>query len=563
MHPNTTPNQSPRDIFANAAKQLKISGYWLLFFSLFINLFVLALPFYSLQVFDRVLTSQSLDTLWLLSIIAIAFIILHATLDWIRNRMLLSISENWSTSVGSSLHNTAIYANGHQTSGKSQILDLMKGVRSAISSSLAPLFDLPWTPLLLLFLTGLHPLYGIICATMIALLISFSFINCKQKMRHSQQSLSKGPSSLEETNTVKAMGMTQNVAAITHAQDTTTYAKMIKGLGETINITSTTKFIRSTAQVSLVAIGAILVIDREITAGAMIAATMLSARVFSPYESMVNNLYAWINATRYWKELQTIVQHSPMSKEHVNLPTAQGNINVENLMLLYPQSKKPFLSRININIPSGSSIAIVGESGSGKSTLLKAMAGLIKPSLGQVRFDGASYEQWYSEGLSELLGYYSTDAKFVSGTLIQNLSLFKSNYDVNNVYNACKVMGVHEQILKWPKGYDSDVELELMPSSSEYHKLLLARTLFSTPKVLILDQPDAFLGPSGEKALHQIIATRKHLGLTTIFSTNQSSLLAYSDRIILLENGSVKSDSDTRKVAAAQKMAMKKVSNHD
>ncbi|OEF06288.1 ATP-binding cassette domain-containing protein [Vibrio genomosp. F10] len=562
MRSNNTPKPSPRETFSRAEKQLKVSLLWVLFFSFFINIFVLALPFYSLQVFDRVLTSQSLDTLWLLSIITIAFIILHAVLDWIRQRMLLSASEQWSSHIGASLHGASIFASSDSNTNNAQIINLMKGVRNTLSSSLSPLFDTPWTPLILLFLVGLHPLYGVICVFVIALLIGLAMLNFHYRSKANLQQLSLTQTSIEDTNSVRAMGMTKNIAAITSAQDSTVYKKMVIGLGQSTNIASASKFLRALAQVSLVAIGAILVIEREITAGAMIAATMLSARVFSPYEALVSNLYPWINANRYWKELVSITLSYPKEPQEASLPAAQGKLTAENVMLLYPDSNKPFLSRINIDIPSGSCIAIVGDSGSGKSTLLKALAGLIKPSLGQVRLDGATYLQWYSEELADVLGYYSTDSQFLPGSIIENLSLFQSEYDVENVYNACKALGLHEQILKWPKGYETDITKDIRPSSSEYHKLLLARTLFSTPKLLIWDQPNAFLGPTDERLLHQILVVRKRMGLTTIFTTNQSSLLGFSDRIIFLENGTIKSDTETKKIAAAQKIPMKKVSNN-
>ncbi|MCW8336061.1 hypothetical protein [Vibrio paucivorans] len=145
---------------------------------------------------------------------------------------------------------------------------------------------------------------------------------------------------------------------------------------------------------------------------------------------------------------------------------------------------------------------------------------------------------------------------------MENLSGFKTNHDPNKAYIACQKLGIHERILKWPKGYETDLDKDLVPSTSEYHKLLLARAIYESPKLLILDQPDAFLGPNGEKLLQALILQRKRDGLTTLFATSHSSLLGLSDHIVLLEDGTIKSNTPTKKLAQAQSIQMKKASNH-
>ncbi|MDR9828625.1 ATP-binding cassette domain-containing protein [Vibrio sp. FNV 38] len=545
-------------VFTQASKKLRNGVCWVAFFSFFINVLALALPFYSLQVFDRVLTSQSLDTLWLLSAIALLFITLYALMDWIRNRMLLSIGEAWNNDVSQAVHVSSIYASKSGQANSQSILQLMKSVRNTLSLSLAPLFDLPWTSLLFFLLIALHPLYGAIAATTILLLCTLSIFNYRYKIKQENKTREE-QSNESDHDSIRALSMTHAAANRFSDQDTKCYAKSIQGQNYSKNIAGFSRFFRYLSQIAIVSTGAVLVINREITAGTMIAASMLAGRVFSPYEAMVSHLHAWLSASEYWDRLKKATRSAQQQPTDVSLPQATGRLTAQGVTILHPGSTTPFLKQISLTIPAGSTVAILGDSGSGKSTLLRAFAGLKQPAFGHIRLDGATYEQWYSEKLSEVLSYYSVDARFVEGTILDNIARLTQLKDTSEVHQACQAVGLHETILKWPKGYETKLNQDVIPSSSEYHRLLLARALFGLPKVLILDQPDAFLGPQGEKLLKKILVDRKKAGLTTLFATNHSSLLNFSDRIIVLDQGKVQSDAPTHKLAQAYQAQLKPV----
>ncbi|GAL11918.1 type I secretion system ATPase [Vibrio astriarenae] len=288
----------------------------------------------------------------------------------------------------------------------------------------------------------------------------------------------------------------------------------------------------------------------------MIAASMLAGRVFSPYEAMVSHLHAWLSASDHWQQLKTATKIAQKQPSDVPLPEATGHLTAQGVTILHPDSTTPFLKQINLNIPAGNTVAFVGEAGCGKSTLLKVLAGLSQPSIGQIRLDNATYEQWYSEKLSTVLSYYAPDSEFIDGTIIENVSRFSQLADTSQVHLACQAVGLHETILKWPKGYETRLGLDVTPSSSEYHRLMLARALFNQPKVLILDQR-CFLGTSRRKLLKQVLVNRKKMRLTTLFATNHSSLLNYSDRIVLLDKGKIQSDAPTHELAQAYKAQRK------
>ncbi|WP_264876106.1 ATP-binding cassette domain-containing protein [Vibrio agarivorans] len=550
-----TPQPSLSSVFTKASKKLRFGICWIVFFSFFINVLALALPFYSLQVFDRVLTSQSIDTLWLLSAIALLFVTLYALLDWVRNRMFLALSENWNHDVSSAVHVTSIYASKSGKTQSQSILQLMKSIRNTLSLSLSPLFDLPWTSLLFLLLVALHPLYGVISAITITGLVLLSLLNYRYKKNSDKGASKELTKSTNES--IRALSMTRAAAGHFSNQDSISFTKSIKTQSYSKNIAGFSRFFRYLAQIAIVSTGAILVIDREVTAGTMIAASMLAGRVFSPYEAMVSHLHAWLSASDHWYKLKAATKAAQDHPIDVSLPEAKGHIQAQGVTILHPGSTTSFLKQISLDVPAGCTVAFVGESGCGKSTLLKAFAGLRQPAFGHIRLDGATYEQWYSEKLSGVLSYYSTDSEFMDGTILENISRFSALTDATKVHQACLAVGLHETILKWPKGYETRLGQDVTPSSSEFHRLLLARALFSQPKVLILDQPDAFLGPLGEKLLKKILVERKKLKLTTLFATNHSALLNFSDRIVVLDKGKIQSDAPTHQLAQAYKAQLK------
>jgi PrtD family type I secretion system ABC transporter len=552
-------NLNLSNLISSANSQLKKSIIWAFIFSLFINLFLLAVPIYSLQVFDRVLSSQSLDTLMLLTVLILWMIFLYLTLDWARARLISNSANLWQDKISKSVIYNSIYLSKEVSTRDSHLIQLVENIKSALSSNLITALDIPWTPLFVIILTLLHPIYGIISLCAISSLIMIGTIHY-HKNKKTKQPSAPDLNILNQAPAITTLGMEKTITEKIHTANAIHKAKHYEKSDKYTNISIFTKGTKLLAQIAIIGIGASLVLKSELTAGAMIAASMISGRALAPYENLVLNFSGWLKAIASWKQLNTeskqLLAHLIPSTE---LPTPKGNISVSGLMYLYPNSQKPFLSGINLNISEGSSIAIIGSSGSGKSTLLQLLCGLKTPNLGTVRIDGATHSQWDSETLGLNTGYYDPNSRFYPGTIKENISRFQKNNDDKNIIDACESVDMHTTILGWPKGYDTDISKDLQPSQSEIQRLLLARAIYNKPALLFLDEADSFLDPNGLKKLARLLQERKDSGLTTIFTTNRSELLNIPNKLIVMEKGRIIQEHDPKQLQdKAQKNKIEK-----
>ncbi|WP_075107994.1 ATP-binding cassette domain-containing protein [Neptuniibacter marinus] len=541
-------NLNLSDLISSANAQLKKSVIWAFIFSLFINLFLLAVPIYSLQVFDRVLSSQSLDTLVLLTVLIFWMIFLYLTLDWARARLISNSANLWQDKISKSIIYNSISLSKEVSTRDSHLIQLVTNIKSALSSNLITALDIPWTPLFVIILTLLHPIYGIISLCAISSLIIIGAIHY-HKSKDTTQPPAPDLNILNQAPAITTLGMEKTITDKLHTVNAVHTEKQYEKNEKYTNISAFTKGTKLVAQIAIIGIGASLVLKSELTAGAMIAASMISGRALAPYESLVLNFSGWLKAIKAWKQLNTeskqLIAHlAPSTK----LPTPKGNISATGLMYLYPNSQKPFLSGINLNITEGSSIAIIGSSGSGKTTLLQLLCGLKTPNLGTVRIDGATHSQWDTEALGLSTGYYDSNAHFYPGTVKENVSRFQKDSKDSSIIEACECVDMHSTILGWPMGYDTDIHKGLQPSQSEIQRLLLARAIYNKPALLFLDEVDSFLDPNGLKKLALLLQERKDSGLTTVFTTNRSELLNIPNKLIVMEKGRIIQQHDPKQL---------------
>jgi len=541
-------NLNLSDLISSANAQLKKSVIWAFIFSLFINLFLLAVPIYSLQVFDRVLSSQSLDTLVLLTVLIFWMIFLYLTLDWARARLISNSANLWQDKISKSIIYNSISLSKEVSTRDSHLIQLVTNIKSALSSNLITALDIPWTPLFVIILTLLHPIYGIISLCAISSLIIIGAIHY-HKSKNTTQPPAPDLNILNQAPAITTLGMEKTITDKLHTVNAVHTEKQYEKNEKYTNISAFTKGTKLVAQIAIIGIGASLVLKSELTAGAMIAASMISGRALAPYENLVLNFSGWLKAIKAWKQLNTeskqLIAHlAPSTK----LPTPKGNISAIGLMYLYPNSQKPFLSGINLNITEGSSIAIIGSSGSGKTTLLQLLCGLKIPNLGAVRIDGATHSQWDSEALGLNTGYYDSNAHFYPGTVKENVSRFQKDSKDSSIIEACECVDMHTTILGWPMGYDTDIHKDLQPSQSEIQRLLLARAIYNKPALLFLDEVDSFLDPNGLKKLALLLQERKDSGLTTVFTTNRSELLNIPNKLIVMEKGRIIQQHDPKQL---------------
>ena len=517
------------------------------FISFFINLLILSVPLYSLQVFDRVLSSKSTDTLLALTLLIVLLVSVYALLDWSRSRLLSATALEWDNSLAGATFTASLKESSETGQPADSGLKHIDNIRTAIKSGAASFADLLWSPLIIITLVFLHPWYALLALAIATLLLCLAWINYKLTGSPKTSDISQLSNTLlSQAATVRALGMIKSTAACwEHVRQQT----LNQQEGRTfINLQSVAKYTRLLGQVFIVGAGAYLFIQNELSVGAMIAGSMLFGRALGPFEQTVSNTRIWLNAAKSWLALrQAALADLEIHTPETALDHPRGQIRLEQVMCCYPGTQKPFLRAINMGVKPGGLVAMVGPAGSGKSSLMRLCCGLQQPNLGRITLDGAKINQWQPDEIGRHIGYYTPSQKILPGTVRENICRFSK--DDEATLKASKLAGIHERILSWPQGYDSVIGKDLTPSDAEIQRLLLARALYQEPALLLLDEADSLQGPDGEKIILQILKNRKQQQQTTLICTNKTSALGQCDQIVIMKNGTIDEISSPHKLA--------------
>ncbi|NOH24998.1 ATP-binding cassette domain-containing protein [Vibrio europaeus] len=527
---------------------LKKSLIFALACSFFTSMLLLAVPLYSLQVFDRVMNSRSEDTLLMLCIIALWLTLMYSILDWVKNRVLLQTSLEWSSTIKQLL--TVKILESADLEGKnlkSQALNSIDKFSNFVAQGLSPLFELPWSPLLIVILALIHPLFGVISLIAAICLLIVAFVNFTNKPKQLNQQHLKLTAITEYSQEIKTLGMLDIITKALLESERQENQELNKHASKEYNLLAIARFIRLAAQIIIIAVGAYLVLNGETSVGALIASSMIFGRAIGPFEQAVTQAKNWLSCYRLWLDMSKLNKtFEKVVEPDCDLVQPSGKLTLAGVMLTYPNSNIPFLHGINLNFSPGDSAAIVGAQGAGKSTLLALIAGHYQPNLGKIRLDSAAFEQWSSEVLGAHLGFYSSKSALLKTSVFNNISRFKADEAAS--FKACERVGMHQTILSWPKGYDSIIGVDIHPSDGEVQKLLLARAIFDEPAVLILDEPDSFQDSAGERLISEMIKERCRKNKTTLFTTNRSGLLGAANRVVVLNKGSIERDQSAAQI---------------
>lgn len=303
-------------------------------------------------------------------------------------------------------------------------------------------------------------------------------------------------------------------------------------------IMSLSKYIRMMLQVGILAVSVLLVLQNEVGAGVLIAASMIMARVLSPVEQAIHNWQHWVEGWRSHQRLNEVMVS--LEQDRVELPKISGDISFDNVTLGHPNVEKPLLENLSFHIPAGTSVAIVGTSGVGKSTLAKAILGLVVPRLGEIRIDGATLNQIQREQFGHQVGYVSQNGKLLAGTIAQNICRFEENALSKDIVDAAKLAGVHEMILTLPNGYQTLVgSLGVRLSGGQQQRIAMARALYTKPTLLVLDEPDSSLDHQGQSMLMNFLAHAKNKSVTVVVISHRISILKHTTLAIALNGGKI------------------------
>ncbi|MCA0043147.1 type I secretion system permease/ATPase [Celeribacter litoreus] len=515
------------------------------------NILLLVTSIYMLQIYDRVLTSGSLDTLLWLTALALFAIAIYGVLEQSR-RLILSRSAGYIESELASpvlkrLLKTKV-AGGEAEAGIRDVSDL----RAFYQSDAALAFlDAPWSIVFLLFIWALHPFLGVIATLGAVVLLIASIANDRMTRARQKEAALKVRQAnelalhyLDGAGTISPLGMTDAIFDRWQAFQNEARSEQ-QALGETTtSVLSFTRSLRLALQITILGTGAYLVLQGAITAGAMIASSIVSGRAFAPLERVTAAWARYVAAKAANERLRKLFQMIGDDAEPLRLPQPKGQLDVESISCLAPRGGKLILSSIGFALNAGEVCAVTGPSGAGKSTLCKMLVGAWKPAKGNVRLDGADVFEWGAEQLGPHIGYLPQKVELFPGTIAENIARFGA-LNSEAVIAAAKAADVHDLILRLPKGYETAVgQSGNMLSSGQRQRIALARALFGDPSLIVLDEPNSNLDREGDQALVAALMSLKARKRTVIIVSHRAEVLKTADKMLLLQDGHVVSFGD-------------------
>ena len=517
-------------------------------FSLAINLLTLATPLYMMQVFDRVLGSRSGDTLVMLTLITVLAIAVLALLEAIRAQMLVRVGTWLDDRLGPTVFSGALRAALRSDPARAaQGLRDLGTMRSFIAGpTVTPLLDAPWAPIFIVALFALHPMLGLVGLGGGVVLFALGFMNeivTKQPLKRANLAASKthqrAEAALRNAEVIRAMGMGEGVLRLWRRDSAGAHeAQRAAGTRGGL-ILAFSKFFRLLVQTVILGVGAWLVIHQEASAGAMFAASFLLGRALAPVENSIGTWKSLFAARLAHRRLDERVTALPDDGKGMELPRPVGELAVERLVFVPPGAEEPTLRGVSFELNPGEVLGIIGPSAAGKSTLARLIAGTWTPTAGKVRLDGADIGVWHDSGGSQHIGYLPQDIELFSGTVRDNIARL-GDARPTAVIEAAKLVGLHELIMRLPRGYNSEIgEAGLRLSGGQRQRIGLARAVFGKPRLVVLDEPNASLDHEGEEALHHAIVRLKEAGTTVVMIAHRPSVLGLADKLLVLRNGAV------------------------
>lgn len=519
-------------------------------FSALVNILYIVPTLYMLQVYDRVVPTQGLQTLLFLTLVLLFALGTLSFLDRTRVRLMVRASVRLDMLIAPSLLDSTL--GRPDLPGARQALRDFDALRTTLSGPAAlALFDAPWVPIYLLVCFLVHPWIGALAIAGCLLLPLVAFATWRstrdrtaQAQRMAGASYANQDELLGAADGIRALGMRRALVARQLRQReamiaTQTEAGLAGGTFLTLG-----KFIRLTLQSLALGLGALLAVDNLISAGAIFASSFLIARALQPIEQLIAAWKSLIQARQQYGNIRTLLEATPTARVKTALPAPTGRITVENLTMMNEARDGAVLQNISLAIAAGEIIAVVGPSGAGKSTLIRTIAGALLPDRGKIRFDGADAQDWDPELLARHIGYLPQDSALLAGSVADNIARFsielgedRSSLDAAVVAAASKV-GADALIRRFPQGYDHQLKSGGKGiSAGQAQRIALARAVFGDPAILILDEPNAHLDTEGDAALISALGALKAERKTVLIVSHKLGILPVVDRILVMRDG--------------------------
>jgi PrtD family type I secretion system ABC transporter len=514
-------------------------------FSMAINVLLLTVSVYMLQVYDRVLPGRSVETLIFLTLMGGVALAAMGGFEALRSRILVRIGVWLDQALSPALFERGLDSSLRGLPYCTESLRDLATLRAYLSGAgIMMLFDAPWMPIYLLVIFLLHPFLGVLSLGGAAALFSLALINnqlttqaLKQSNLASTKNYQAAESAFRNVDVIDSMGMSAALVQRWEAANCEALTLQARASDTAGLINACIKSLRLFLQMAVLGLGAWLVLRQELSGGSMIAASIIMSRALAPVEQAVAGWNQTTAAYQAWTRLSALFQLPPIRPPNIPLPRPRGHLMIEEVIYAPPGVRNPVLRGISFSLAPGEAMAILGPSAAGKSTLARLIVGLAQPQHGLIRLDGADVFAWDRSDLGRYVGYLGQDVALFSGTVRENIARMGDN-DSREVIGAAMLAGVHEMILRLPNGYETQVgEGGALLSGGQRQRVGLARALFGFPALLVLDEPNSNLDVSGEAALNRAVAAMKERGSTVVVVAHRPALLAHMDQVLVLNGG--------------------------
>lgn len=513
------------------------------------NILMLTPTIYMLQIFDRVMISKSEFSLLSISLIVLFFYAVQAAAEWFRSHILIAVGGK----IDEALNEPIFYASfKEQLTGVNknplQIFSDLTIIRQWLTGAgVFAFFDLPWTPIYMLVMFMLHPLLGLVTVVFMGILAATAYLNTRYTKDLGDDALEEERelnsfiyAKLKNAEVIEAHGMVPNLMNKWWEKQKSMFFTQYKSKDVEENINALSRNLRIVLQSLALAVGALLAIEGEISMGAMIAASLLIGRATSPIDGIVAGWSSLKKVQDSFNRIEKLIKAYPYEKRGKSIDVT-GHVNIIDVAISVNGRTDPILAGVNLELPPGLIYGIIGPSGAGKTTLGKVLVGAWPTFSGSIQFDGHSILELNRDYLGPQIGYMPQSIELFAGSVAQNIARMSSDLDADQVIKAAEMAGIHQMVLRFEQGYDTQIGPSGgYLSGGQRQRVALARALYGMPKVIVLDEPNANLDDAGNYALISAIQAAKDHGSSVFLITHRPEILKIVDRVIYVNEGRIK-----------------------
>ena len=532
------------EALANCRKGMRVVAL----FGFFINMLMLTSAIYMMQVYDRVLNSQSIPTLVVLTLVTMLALVVMGLLDGLRNLVFVHMGTWLDNRLSGLLFAAGVADTVRQGRDPSvQALRDLSTFRGFLTGpAIFPILDAPWAPIFMIVIFLMHPALGVFSLLGAVVLFAMALWNeraTRDRLAKAGQAqnmaIQQAERAVRNADVIEAMGMLPNLVARWYRQNGVALQLQAEASIAGGRIAAASKIVRLGLQSGILGVGAYLVLRDGLSPGSMMAASILMGRALSPVEQAIGSWRSAIQARTAFQRIRQHLENAPQRGVAMKLPAPTGHLKVEALTYAHPRSVEPTLRNIAFELLPGETMGLIGPTASGKSTLARLLVGNLPPRFGHVRLDGVDVAHWEPEDLGRHLGYMPQDVELFGGTIRENIARMGEG-EPDAVIAAARMAGVHDMILRLPSGYDTELGAGgATLSGGQRQRVALARAVFGEPSFLVLDEPNSSLDQLGEDALVSCIQALKSRNATVIVIAHRPSILRHVDKILVLRDGAV------------------------